>query len=100
MDSSCHGALPWVGSERLPPFFRATAIGGRRYSLPYGGAGSVLLSAELPMPDFRQAIQGIVTISVMGVALYAAVSPSVPPDSQRWAYGIIGTLLGFWLRRR
>jgi hypothetical protein len=52
------------------------------------------------MPHLRPLMQFILSVSLLCVALYAIVTPSAPVEAQKWATGIIGTLLGFWLRGR
>jgi hypothetical protein len=49
---------------------------------------------------FRPLMQGLLTISLMGAALYVMMDRSSPPEAQKWAPGIIGTLIGYWLRGR
>lgn len=48
----------------------------------------------------RVVMQAIVTAVILAVAAYAVLNPSVPPDAQKWATGIIGTITGFWFRER
>jgi hypothetical protein len=50
------------------------------------------------MPDFHQAMQGIVTIFFGGGALYLLFKSHNRPSIQSWAAGIIGTILGYWFR--
>jgi hypothetical protein len=38
-----------------------------------------------------------VTIPVLGCALYVIVAPVYGEADKKWAYGAVGTLLGFWL---
>ena len=39
----------------------------------------------------------VVTIPVLGCALYVIVAPVYQETDKKWAYGAVGTLLGFWL---
>jgi len=50
------------------------------------------------MPNFIQTMQSVLTIAVVGVALYVIINPADRPEAQKWAFGVIGTLIGFWLR--
>jgi hypothetical protein len=52
------------------------------------------------MPNFRPIMQFILSISLLAVALYVIVNPAAPPEAQKWAPGVIGTLIGYWLRGR
>ncbi len=38
-----------------------------------------------------------VTLPILGCALYVIVSPTYGDAEKQWAYGTVGTLLGFWL---
>jgi hypothetical protein len=38
-----------------------------------------------------------VTIPVLGCALYVIVSRRYKDADKKWAYGAVGTLLGYWL---
>jgi hypothetical protein len=41
----------------------------------------------------------IITLMVLGSALYIILAPGMYPDTQqKWASGAVGTILGFWLR--
>jgi hypothetical protein len=48
----------------------------------------------------RATMQVVVTMVVLGAALYVTLSPNSPAPAQQWAPGIIGTLIGYWLRGR
>jgi hypothetical protein len=50
------------------------------------------------MAPLRPIMQVLVTLAVLAVAFYVILDPGVAPDTQKWAMGTIGTLLGFWLR--
>lgn len=43
-------------------------------------------------------MQAIVTVVAIGLALWIILSNQFPEDSKKWAYGIIGTVIGFWLK--
>jgi hypothetical protein len=38
-----------------------------------------------------------VTLPTLGCALYVIASPTYGDAEKQWAYGAVGTLLGFWL---
>lgn len=40
---------------------------------------------------------GVVTLPVMLCALYVIIAPTYGDADKKWAYGAVGTLLGFWL---
>jgi len=41
----------------------------------------------------------VVSIAVLGAALYVVLSGSYAEAAQKWAFGAIGTILGYWLNR-
>lgn len=45
-------------------------------------------------------MQGIVTLLILVAALYIILSQKFPPDAEKWAFGVIGTILGFWLNSK
>jgi hypothetical protein len=51
-----------------------------------------------PSPWTPKVIGGaVVTVVVLGCALYVIVSRRYRAEDKKWAYGAVGTLLGFWL---
>jgi len=44
-------------------------------------------------------MQMLITLMVLGAALYVILSKQYGDAEQKWAYGAIGTLLGFWLKK-
>ncbi len=44
------------------------------------------------------AMSAIVTFGIGIAALYIILSDAYGQESLKWAYGAIGTLIGFWLR--
>jgi hypothetical protein len=52
------------------------------------------------MQNLRPAMQFILSLLVLIVALYAMLNPAAPAETQKWAPGVIGTLIGYWLRGR
>ena len=43
-------------------------------------------------------IQATVSGAVLATALYVVLSADYGPDTDKWAFGAIGVILGFWLR--
>jgi hypothetical protein len=52
------------------------------------------------MSNLRPIMQVVLSIALLAAALYEVLNPSAPAEVQKWATGIIGTLLGFWFRGR
>jgi hypothetical protein len=61
--------------------------------------GGPIGSAELG-PSFapRDIVQVIITVLLLGSSLYVILSRKYSAQDQNWAYGTVGTLLGFWLK--
>jgi len=45
----------------------------------------------------REAMAIVVSLVVLGASLFVILSKKYPPESDRWAYGVVGTIVGFWL---
>jgi hypothetical protein len=43
-------------------------------------------------------VQGAMTLIFVGACLYVIVSKRYGPAERHWAFGTLGTILGFWLR--
>ncbi len=50
------------------------------------------------MPDWRALVQILLTAALMAASLIVVLSNKYTPAQKHWAYGMIGTLLGFWLK--
>jgi hypothetical protein len=59
-------------------------------------------SCSISLQDqmLRSVMQFILSVSLLAVALYVIVDPAAPSEAQKWAPGVIGTLIGYWLRGR
>lgn len=42
-------------------------------------------------------MQMVVSLILLVAALYVVLSRKYPTDSQKWAFGTLGTIVGFWL---
>ncbi|WP_434053884.1 MAG: hypothetical protein RDA78_02970 [Roseibium sp.] len=40
----------------------------------------------------------VVSLAVLGSSLFIILSGGYEPDAQKWAFGSVGTILGFWLK--
>jgi hypothetical protein len=45
----------------------------------------------------RKIMAVVVTIAVLASALFVVLSGRYPGDVQKWAFGAIGTVFGYWL---
>ncbi len=42
----------------------------------------------------------IVSLAVLGSALYIILSAGYDASAQKWAFGAVGTIIGYWLPKR
>ena len=56
------------------------------------GVGSVFESSST-----REIMQIIITLVILSASLYIILSKKYDADVQKWAYGAIGTVVGYWL---
>jgi len=47
----------------------------------------------------RAIMMMVVTVSVLASALYVILSAKFDADAQKWAFGVVGVLVGFWLNQ-
>ena len=51
-------------------------------------------------PVYRFLIRVLISCVLLGVAIYVLViDQSASNETQKWACGIIGTILGYWFKR-
>ena len=68
-------------------------------SVKWGGDPNEDLSPSMTPSEVVDLIMPIVvTLAVLGCALYVIISKAYPEANQKWAFGAIGTILGFWLK--
>ncbi|MDP9155297.1 MAG: hypothetical protein M3O74_13715 [Pseudomonadota bacterium] len=95
----------WMKSDReaRPGAFRdfSTAPGAPTPPAPASPASSSEpLNYSRRSFNGRAAMQGFLTIVVLTSALYViVVKADSDAGAKNWAFGVVGTLLGFWLKR-
>jgi hypothetical protein len=47
--------------------------------------------------NFRAAMHVLVSVTLMGAALYVMVGQPHDVDAQRWASGTLGAIMSYWL---
>jgi hypothetical protein len=53
------------------------------------------------VPAYQFLMRAVITCLLLGVAIYILVIEPSPSDAtQKWAYGILGTILGYWFNDR
>jgi hypothetical protein len=45
----------------------------------------------------REVMQIIISLVILGASLYIILSKKYDDDVQKWAFGAIGTVIGYWL---
>ena len=49
--------------------------------------------------DWKDAvIRAAVSLVTMSAAIFIVLSPTYSPQDKHWAYGTLGTILGYWLK--
>jgi hypothetical protein len=48
--------------------------------------------------DVRLVMQIVISLIILGAGLWVILSGHYTPDSERWAAGAIGTVMGYWLK--
>jgi hypothetical protein len=43
-------------------------------------------------------MQAVVSAVILGCALYIVLSHGYPAQDKHWAYGMMGTILGYWMK--
>lgn len=83
--------------------FAAVAFAG--YRIAHGGRrkdGAIAPAAEISMGSMtvkvRTVMMVLVSFVVLGSSLFVILSGQYGVDSERWAYGVAGSIVGFWLR--
>ena len=64
------------------------------------GTSNFLPNADPAMngPLRRLLMQAVVSLAVLGAALFIILTHGFGPDSKRWAYGTVGMVVGYWLK--
>ena len=60
-------------------------------------AGTTLAAPRRTSP--RMMMQIVISLVVLATALYVVVARPEATDDHKWAYAIIGTIVGYWLRK-
>ena len=66
-----------------------------------GGGGPLVLAAPASKIDektVRLVMGVIVSLAVLGCALYVILSKKYDASAEKWAFGSVGTIIGYWLK--
>ena len=70
----------------------------KRYKLNKLDKRAYLPSAVEPLRNPQRYMQIVVSLILLGVALYVILSKQYAAADTNWAYGIVGTIIGYWLK--
>ncbi|MEO6803489.1 MAG: hypothetical protein ABI197_09640 [Granulicella sp.] len=73
----------------------APAPSQRVTSVAYAEASGSVTAMPLDVPTVMRVL---VTIAILAAALFIVLAQHHDAEQQKWAYGAIGTILGYWLR--
>lgn len=51
-----------------------------------------------PPPLVKAWVSIIITFLVLGVGLYVILSPGYDDSVKKWAFGVVGAIIGFWFK--
>ena len=54
--------------------------------------------AKTDVSRIKLFMQIIVTLAILAVSLFVILTNAADAQNKHWAYGAVGTILGFWLR--
>ena len=60
-------------------------------------SGYISENRALPMSNPRLAMQIILSLVITAAGLFVILSQTYSDDAQKWAFGAVGTILGYWL---
>jgi hypothetical protein len=63
-----------------------------------GGKPDLITLAYGSVIDISVWMRCGVSVIVLVAALYVILNQSYGPDDKKWGYGIVGTIVGYWLR--
>jgi hypothetical protein len=67
-------------------------------SLRFFRGGVAVVSSGIDVSKTKTIMAIIVSLVVLFSALYVVLSGRYAGDSEKWAFGAVGTIVGFWLR--
>jgi hypothetical protein len=57
------------------------------------------MKLERPPTHLKHRMQAYVSGTVLAAALAVILIPGFDPTTRNWAFGLTGTILGFWLKK-
>ena len=78
----------FLSTNKEPSLYRKTARADK------GAAAGAVRSPT----SFRERMMMFISIAVLGSALFIILTDRYDTGSQKWAFGAVGSIVGFWLR--
>jgi len=47
--------------------------------------------------DYRVVMQILVSVIILAAGLFVVLSKDYGPETEKWAFGVMGTVVGYWL---
>lgn len=63
------------------------------------GGGLSDVTATLSVIDLDPILRAILSVAVLGASLWVILSGGYQDATEKWAFGAIGTVLGYWFKR-
>lgn len=104
------GAPASGAAERTPPPESGDPFASGGYSSAPAGVSPAPAARQPEAPagraraapkfDWQPLMSVLVTVAILASALYVILSNQTFPDAhQKWAFGAIGTIVGYWLKK-
>lgn len=88
-----HSFLKWIGVSAVP----AALILGAALFLVYSALPAAPTHPGLMIIE-KRIMQVLISVALLVASLYVILSKEYDSKDKHWAYGTVGTLLGFWLK--
>ena len=72
-------------------------LGDRLKYIPVARGDITILASPTPL-NLKSFMMGFISVALIGSSLYVILSGKYDEGTQKWAFGTIGSMIGFWLR--
>jgi hypothetical protein len=84
-----------VGMQKIAIFLLVGVVALLALNWGYGARPEF---RELTQVSTKDIVQVIISVLLVGASVFVILSNRYGEKEQHWAYGTIGTLIGFWLK--
>ncbi|HID32392.1 MAG TPA: hypothetical protein EYP24_03335 [bacterium (Candidatus Stahlbacteria)] len=53
---------------------------------------------DLTSGEVKVLVRIVITFIILGVGLYVILSPRYDDSTRKWAFGMVGAVIGYWLK--